>query len=85
MRARLIDVTRAIAYEREYQDNKWGTIEEHPHTVGEWILIAEAELNEAKQGWCKGRGDEDTLRELLQVAAVITACLQQHGVVGRDQ
>jgi hypothetical protein len=73
----------AVMREREYQSDKWGTLEEHPHTVGEWLLILESELNEAKQGWVKGKGDSDALKEILQVMAVACACIEQHGIVER--
>jgi hypothetical protein len=72
-----------IDRERNYQDSKWGTGEEHPHTVGEWLLIVESELHEAKEAWCKNGGDYEALRELLQVISVGVACLEQHGVVER--
>lgn len=42
-------IYRAIKAERRYQDVVHGTIEENPHTVGEWLLIMESELNEAKR------------------------------------
>lgn len=84
MKKNLADVIQAIKNERDYQDRKWGSIEEHPHTVGEWLLICESELQEAKEAWCKGRGDEGALLELLQVIAVGAACLQQHGIVERE-
>lgn len=77
---RRTDVYIAVSRERAYQDHKWGTIQEHPHTVGEWLLIAEHELQEAKEAWCTGRGDAGALEELLQVIAVGVACLEQHGV-----
>lgn len=70
----------AIAGERGYQDAKWGTIQQHPHTVGEWLLIVEGELEEAKQAWRTGHGDEAALAELIQVAAVAVACLSQHDI-----
>jgi len=69
--------------EREYQDKKWGTVEERPHDVAGWLLIMEGELAEAKQAWIKGVGDKDALLEILQVIAVGVACLEQHGVVER--
>lgn len=75
------EVFEAIRRERDFQDHKWGTIQERPHTVGEWLLIAERELQEAKEAWCKGHGDYGALEELIQVAAVVTACLEQHGIV----
>jgi hypothetical protein len=70
----------ARAYRKE---RKWGTLEERPHTVGEWLLIAEAELQEAKQAWVKGQGVLDALGELLQSGAVVVAALEQHGVYER--
>lgn len=72
-------VFKAIGDERKYQDKKYGTLGDHPHTVGEWLLILEAELNEAKSEWVKGKGDKFALREILQVAAVAVACMEQHG------
>lgn len=70
----------AIGREREYQDAKWRA---NPHTVGEWLLIVESELQEAKQAWCKTGGDFGALEELLQVIAVGVAALEQHGVFER--
>lgn len=77
------EVFEAIDRERAWQEHKWGTNAEHPHTVGEWLLIVEGELQEAKQGWTKGKGDADALRELVQVAAVAVAALEQHGALER--
>lgn len=77
------DVFAAIQRERDYQDRKWGTLDQYPHTVGEWLLILESELQEAKTAWCKGDGSGDALEEVLQVASVAFACMQQHGVVER--
>jgi len=71
----------AVKREREYQDRKWG---DKSHTVGNFLLIMEGEMEEAKQAWRKGDGDADALRELLQVIAVGIACLEQHGVVERE-
>ncbi|MEW6048847.1 MAG: hypothetical protein AB1609_20615 [Bacillota bacterium] len=82
---RRLDVFRAIQSERRYQDAKWGSIDEHPHSVGEWLLILGSELNEAMDAWVRHGGDRDALREILQVAAVAVACLEQHGVVEREE
>ena len=71
----------AIDRERTYQIAKWG---DHPHAVGEWLLIVEGELDEAKCGWRKGKGDADALCEVLQVIAVGVACLEAHGIVERN-
>lgn len=73
-------VYEAVSRERDYQQRKWG---ERNHTVGNWLLIMEGELAEAKRAWIKGVGDKDALLELLQVVAVGVACLESHGVVER--
>jgi hypothetical protein len=81
MTTKYCEVVNAIGRERDYQDCKWG---QPNHSVPGWLLILEAELAEAKQGWVKERGDRDALREILQVAAVAVACLEQHGVYERE-
>lgn len=76
-----IEVVAAVMRERAYQDATWGG---RPHTVGEWLLILQAEIDEAKQSWVKGRGDADALWEILQVVTVGFACMEQHGIVNRE-
>lgn len=72
------DVFVAILEERYFQDNKHGTGD---HTLGEWIIIMEAELAEAKTALIKGGSGRDSVRsEILQVVAVGVACLEQHGL-----
>ncbi|RJR12830.1 hypothetical protein C4588_01640 [Candidatus Parcubacteria bacterium] len=73
-------VFNAITEERNYQDRKWGTVKDRPHSIAEWILIAEAELEEAKHAWTKDCSDLNALKELLQVAAVVVAALEQHQI-----
>lgn len=76
----------AIGVERDFQDKKFGPNSQH--TIGEWILIMEAELDEAKRALIKGgTGRDSVLMEIVQVCAVGLACLEQHGVteVGRMQ
>ena len=74
-------IIEAIGRERAYQRKKWG---DKPHDVGSFILIMQGELEEAARGWRKGKGDTDALREILQVIAVGVACLEQHGVIERE-
>lgn len=76
-------IYHAIERERLYQDQKWGTLAEHPHEVGAWITLMRRELAEAEEAWCTQRGDAAALREILQVIAVGVACLEQHGIVER--
>jgi len=79
-------IEEAVRRERHYQDLKWGTIEEHPHTIFEWIGIMEKELQEAKAAYFQPAcmADSEMLREVLQVVAVGLACLEQHGIVERE-
>ena len=74
---------QAIENEREYQDTKWGTIEKHPHTVGEWLLIMQSELREATGAWVHKKGDKEAILEIIQLVSVGVACLEQHGVISR--
>lgn len=74
------DVYAAIDRERDHQRRKWG---DRPHSVQGWLLVAQAELDEAKQGWVRTGDDAEALRELLQVAAVCVACLERHGIAER--
>ncbi len=71
----------AMLRERDHQDQKHGPISTHGHTLGEWIIIAEAELAEAKVALIKGGSGRNSLRsEIVQTAATLLACLEQHGV-----
>ncbi len=77
----------AISEERSYQKNKWGTIEDTPHTIPEWLTIMHNELSEAMQAWAKHSSPDDdvfALQEIVQVVAVGVACLEQHGL-GRSR
>jgi hypothetical protein len=81
----LDEVYAAITAERNYQDNKWGTIAEHPQSIPGYLLIIRKELEEAENGWMKNvRGRDSALAELIQIAAVAVAALQQHGFEGND-
>jgi hypothetical protein len=77
----LIDIRDAIDNERDYQDEKYGTVEEHPHSILEWIRIMANEIKKAEDTWLHGGRDEAMLEEIVQAIAVGHACLEQHGVV----
>lgn len=80
----LEEVFEAAKKEREYQDAKWGTLEEHPHTLLEWGNIVLDELTEVGVAALVGDYDQ-ARREVLQVLAVCIACLQQHGIILREE
>ncbi len=79
---RAAQVGLAIGRERLFQDGKYGPLADGgSHTIGEWILLIEAELAEAKNALIKGGIGRDSVRsELVQVAALAVACLEQHGL-----
>lgn len=76
-------VFAAVDIERAYQDRKYGTPERRRLQIIEYLHIAQAELNEAMCSMADGDKD-NALLELLQVVAVGVACLEQHGVVERN-
>jgi hypothetical protein len=79
------EVFAAIEAERRRKNSTYSGIKVNTtHTVGEFLLIADAKMQEAKQAWVKDTGDATALCELLQVAAVAVACMETHGVVRRD-
>lgn len=74
-------VLAAIITERKFQDEKHGHPVDNPHSIGAWLLIAEAELAEAKEAAIKGgTGRNNVISEIIQLAATCAACLEQHGV-----
>lgn len=74
------DVYQVIDNERAYQDWKWGSITDHPHEVGAWLLLMEQLLQKARAAWVGCSGDIPALDELRQVVTVGVACMEQHGV-----
>lgn len=78
----LDEVFAAIRQEREYQDQKYGTPDVRGLGLGDYVIIAEAEIDEVRYDIAQNQPKHACL-ELLQVAAVIVAALQRHGVERR--
>jgi len=78
----IADVFDALAKERAYQDEKYGTLQQRALSIGDYLVIARGELLEAEQAFQR-RSTAECLLELSQVAATIVACLERHGVVQR--
>lgn len=71
----------AMVDERKFQDQKHGTIEEKPHSLGEWIIIMEFELAEAKLALVKGgKGRDNVIHEIIQLGACAMGALEEHGL-----
>jgi len=76
------DVFAAIREERLYQDRKYGPPEKRGLGLGDYVIIAEAELAEVR--WDIAHNDPEHARiEISQVVAVLVAALQLHGVQRR--
>lgn len=73
----------SVKTERDYQDSKWGALDEKNQSVAGYLVILEKELEEAKNGWMKNKSGKDSaLAEIRQIAAVAIACMQQYGTDG---
>ena len=71
-----IDVVRAIKRERDYQDGVWG---HYPRSIMDWMDLTVEELSQAEHEI--DRGNYISGRQgLLQCAAAIIACLEEHGI-----
>lgn len=90
--ARRAEIFEAIEKERKFQDQKYGSVltmhmNQGPggHELPGWTLVAEKELEEAKDAAVHGgskqiKGRNSVRQELVQVAAVCVAALEQHGL-----
>jgi hypothetical protein len=76
------EVYAALDTERNYQDRKYAT---HRHTPGEWLLIMEKLLADAKKAWYTNcdAPTEQVLHEIRQVTATGVAALEQYGAPPR--
>jgi hypothetical protein len=72
------DIFAAIEAERRFQDEKYGP---GHHNKATWTMLTEAEMMEAKQAVIKGGiGRNSWASEMIQVAALVFAALEQHGL-----
>jgi hypothetical protein len=80
-----VPISQMIAFalikaERRYQDGKWGSLDEHPHEVGAWLLVMQGKVDAAVKKWQTTAGsDVPALWEVIKALAVGVACLEQHG------
>lgn len=77
------EVMVKVRQERQHQDVKWGTLEQKQQSIPGYLVVLQSELDEARAGWMKNvPGRDSALAEILQVAAVAVACLEQYGAEG---
>lgn len=77
-----LNVVHEIGLERDFQRTKYESRPNYGgHSVAAWLFLIEAELQEAKMACIKGgEGRDHVLAEIVQVAALCCACLEQHGM-----
>jgi len=74
----LQEVFDRIRQEREYQDQRWGTIEHNPHPISGWYRILAGKLTALT--YYAFAGDLEKARGILtEIAATCCAALEQHG------
>lgn len=71
-------IREIIENERDRQDAKWGSIDQHPHSIIEWIIIMKRQLKCAEDEYFNSTSSE-MLKSVLKATAVGVACLEQHG------
>lgn len=69
----------AVVAERNYQDDKWGTVTDRPREVGTYLTLVRAHMVEADAGCAVNNHDEVALEEVRKVVALGMACLEQYG------
>lgn len=77
---RILEVFAAVQSERKYQDGKWGPFEQqNGRDLPSWFNTIREELEEAANAYYKAPrdGDLNVFLELVQVAAVAFAALEQ--------
>lgn len=77
---KLRQVVIAILRERRFRKRQYGPRADL--SVSTWLLLLEAEMDEAKRAWHKG-GEAAALAQIVQVAALAVACLENHVLVDR--
>jgi hypothetical protein len=79
------NVYDAIDSERDFQDRKWGTIEQHPHEVAGWLTLIRQHLRDSEEAWSGGSSDYVALQEIRKILAIGVACAEQHGIQTRSR
>ena len=80
------EVYEAIDTERAYQDRLWQNQAGGPNnlTVGEFLLLAEEYLAQARAAWSKEvKPEVNALESIRKVAGIVVNCMEQHGAPHR--
>lgn len=75
------EAVKHVLTEIQYQDRKWG--QDKAQSLPGFILIAEREMNEVKEGWNKNLQERNSaLHEMVQVAAICIQAIMRYGPTG---
>lgn len=74
------EVYAAIDTERNYQDSKWSPVEDHQHTIEEWLVYIQDYLTEAiHQASRNASPSPDALDTIRKITGMGVACMEQNG------
>lgn len=78
------DIYLAIDIERNYQDTNFPRTKDNPRSIGEYILIMEEAMSQARANWYGNVPDKNSLEMLRKVVATGIRCFEDHGIPRRD-
>lgn len=81
------DAIRAILAEREYQDSKWNPVEDHRHSVTEWLVYIQDYVGEALHVLSRipdEPADDFALHTIRKIGALAVAAMEDKGIRSRD-
>ena len=70
------NIYKAIDTERDYQIRRWGETYDEQHTIADWLLFIEVQLNEAKLNYYNGKV-KDATDNMRKIAALVVAYGEQ--------
>jgi hypothetical protein len=81
------DVLAAVDYEIDYAKALGNDRVESqdPHTTGEYLVMLDTYIAQAKAGWTFQAGDRKALDAIRKVAAIAVRCMTDNGVVRRGE
>lgn len=80
---RWLNIVKFLTDERDYQDWKWGLIEDNPKNIRDWLSILDSIVCKAYEALDKDDYAKVSFR-VGQLMATSAAVLEQIGVVFRD-
>lgn len=81
------EAIQLILGERDYQNKKWGEIDQHPHPLEAWVMYIDQYVGEAKKALTYAT--DETLRNeakaaIRKIGALALAAIENHGAPPRE-